>query len=65
MDYRSIVSIEIKKEDRAYTFLMPQGASIGEAYDVAHQLLESILKMAKDASEKAKPKDITGDENHG
>jgi len=59
MDINSVLVIEIKKENRTYTFTMPAGAPIGEAYDAGHQYLEAILKMASDASQKAKPRDIT------
>ena len=51
MDLRSYVSIEVKKNDRVYSYLMPVGAPFGEAYDAAFEVLQSVLDMAKKSSE--------------
>jgi hypothetical protein len=48
------VIIEIEKNDRTYIFSMPYGAPIGEAHDAAHECLQEIVKMAKNAAEKMK-----------
>ena len=57
MDLRSNVVIEIKKNDNVFQFVMPMGSPFGEAYDAAFQCLSKIIEMAKEAAEKAKPKD--------
>jgi len=49
-----MVSLEIKKEDRTYSFLMPIGSPFGEAYDAAFAVLAEINKMSQEAVETAK-----------
>ena len=49
MDIKSIIVIEIKKEERTYRFEMPTGASYGECYDAAFQTLTKVAEMANDA----------------
>jgi len=53
-DQKGMIHLEIKKEDRVYTFVMPMGSPIGECYDAAHEVLNSIVEMGKVASEQAK-----------
>lgn len=55
MDQKGYIHLEVVKGERAYAFQLPIGAPFGEAYDAAFQVLQEILKMAKDASEKAAP----------
>ena len=50
----SKVSVKIKKENREYELLMPQGAPCGEAYDVCFEMLQEIIKMAENISNNAK-----------
>jgi hypothetical protein len=45
----------VKKEDRTYTFILPIGAPLGEAYDACFKVLEEIVEMSKVAVERAKP----------
>jgi hypothetical protein len=54
MNLKSTFQIDITKNERYYTFTMPAGAPIGEAYDVAHELLQALVKMAADAAERAR-----------
>lgn len=56
MDIRAMVSIEIKKNDRSFTFNMPVGAPYGEAYDAAFEVSSKILQMAAEAAEKSRAK---------
>lgn len=51
-----VLVIKFVKEvnNRTYTFELPMGAPFGEAYDVCHEVLQQITKMASDAAEKAK-----------
>ena len=53
MDQRAMISMEIVKNERTYTFLMPIGSPYGEAYDAAFEFLGSILKQSQDAVSKA------------
>jgi hypothetical protein len=57
MNLRSFVSIELEKNGRVYSYLMPVGAPYGEAYDAAFEICQNILDMAKKASEGAKRQD--------
>ena len=56
MDKRGMISLEIKKEERTYIFLMPIGSPFGEAYDAAFEVLSEITKQSIEAAEKAKRK---------
>ena len=60
MDLKTKVSIEVVRgEDekkRVYQFLMPYGVALGESYDVCHEVLQKLVEMAKDASDRAKSK---------
>jgi len=53
---RATVVIEIKTEKNSYSFSMPIGAPLGEAYDAAHQIMQEIIKFAQNAAEQAKQK---------
>jgi len=53
-DQKGMIHIEIKKEERVYTFVMPMGSPIGECYDAAHEVLNTILEMGKQATEQTK-----------
>ena len=49
MDIKSVVHIEIEKNDRVYVFSMPFGSPYGEAYDTCFEMSSQIMQMAKDA----------------
>jgi len=55
MDQRGLISLEVKKGDNTFVFLMPIGAPLGEAYDAAFECLQEILGMSQRAAEQAKP----------
>ncbi len=57
MELKSVITMEIKIDDRVYVFMMPAGAPFGEVYDVTFKMLEKVVEMAKNASEQARPKD--------
>ena len=61
MDQRAVIQLEVEKEGRKYVFTMPVGAPLGEVYDVAFSVLGEILKISKEAVEKAKPAEPTED----
>lgn len=54
MTLKNTFTIEITKNERKFTFTMPSGTPIGEAYDVGHELLQALVKLAHEATEKAR-----------
>ena len=54
MKQMAMVHIKVCMDEHEFTFEMPVGAPIGKAYDAAHQVLQQILVMAKNASDSAK-----------
>jgi hypothetical protein len=56
MDMKSALVMTIVQNENTYTFIMPAGASLGEAYNAAFQALQNVLELSKDAVERAKPK---------
>ena len=54
MDLKSVVSVEVKKNDRIFQFLMPVGAPFGECYDACFETLNKIAELSKEAAEAAK-----------
>lgn len=55
MEQKLLVAINIEDNGHKFTFLMPMGAPIGSAYNACHQALDEITKMAKNATDNAKP----------
>ena len=51
---RSNVTYEVSIEDRKYQITIPDGAAIGEAYDVIYKFLVMLSENAKMATERAK-----------
>lgn len=60
MDLKTKVSIEAVRKDgdkeRLYQFSMPYGVALGEAYDVCHEVLQKLVEMAQQASDRAAQK---------
>jgi len=52
MEQKGILKLATERNDRNYTFEMPLGAPYGEAYDAAHEMLQQITKMAKEAADR-------------
>lgn len=66
MNLKSILIIEIEKNDHKFQFSMPAGVSYGEAYDAAFKVLHQVLEMAKNVADQASPELLKQkDENHG
>ena len=42
--------------ERNYQFILPINAPLGEAYDVCHEILQKVVKMAQEASDRAAQK---------
>lgn len=57
MDQIAYVHLTVEKEGRKYMFMMPIGAPLGEAYDACFEALGEIIKISKEAADRAKPKD--------
>jgi hypothetical protein len=53
MEAKSSIVLEHKVNDHVYQFIMPIGASYGEAYDVAMMCGAEVWKMADEARRKA------------
>lgn len=51
---RANVTYEVVIEDRKYQVSIPEGAAIGEAYDVIYKFLVMLSENAKMATERAK-----------
>lgn len=64
MNLHSHSFVQIKKEKNGtnYVFFVPQGAPLGEAYDVFFECLQDIVEMAKKNVEAAQPKEPVEDE---
>lgn len=52
------VVMEVDKNGRKYTFTMPVGTNIGEAYDASLQILQEILKHVVKSAEQVAPKEV-------
>jgi len=61
MEVKSVVSLEVTLSDYTFTFNMPVGAKLGDAYEAAWACLEKITELAKESVEKAKPTGKGGD----
>ena len=55
MKTQAYIEIEVKKEEHAYRFLMPVGASLGEAFDSAIAVSNEILRLAQEQMQKSAP----------
>ena len=50
--------LSVEKDGKTYQLIMPFDTTIGGAYDACHAILSSILEIAKEAVEKAAPKEV-------
>lgn len=48
------IQFNITKENREYTFIIPYGASHGEVYDVAHEIIVGLVEIQKQQAEALK-----------
>jgi coenzyme F420-reducing hydrogenase alpha subunit len=62
MEIKEFVSVECKKEKFTYQFIIPVGATLGEAYDACFECLTHIVELQKKASENMARKESSGDE---
>jgi len=54
MTVKSLLSIEVVKENRTYKFYIPAGAPYGETYDALFTCLENVAEMQKLSIEQLK-----------
>lgn len=54
MDLKALVHMEVQKGERVYRLIMDNGAPYGEAIDVAFELLQKLIDIAKTAADAAK-----------
>jgi len=54
MEVKNTVVLESIKEDRVFSFVMPVGAKIGDAYEACWECLQKISELATEAVDKAK-----------
>ena len=52
METKSLVSFKMELNGRHYSFNMEAGAPLGEAYDMAFQVLQKIVDHAQEAAKK-------------
>ena len=62
MNQKLVVKIEIQEGEHTYTFSMPYGSPVGNAYNAAWQCLQAITDMAKQSVDKAAPVEMTAEQ---
>ncbi len=55
--------LEIVKEDRVYTFQLPNNAPIGEVHDVLFQMRGFVIEKMNEAMNASKPQEVSEPEN--
>jgi hypothetical protein len=58
MNQNLMVHFETEKEGIKFTLSVPYGTKLGLCYDACHEILEDIVRMSKEAVDKAKSSDI-------
>jgi hypothetical protein len=53
MDIRNTLTLEVTKEKNTYSFNLPTGATYGEAYDAAFEVLNKLIEMQQEALKKS------------
>jgi hypothetical protein len=59
MDVKQCICIEIKNEDKVFTFTLPVGATWGNAIDAAFGFLDYVSKQSQESVSNAKPTSIS------
>lgn len=57
---KSLVTFEVKCEDRTYNFTMPAGAKAGEVYDVLMEFLQKVVSMSQESVKAMERTDKSG-----
>jgi len=53
MEIKNSILLEVTKDKNIYTFSLPVGATFGEAFDVAFEVLNKLLEMQKESLSKS------------
>lgn len=56
MEIKNSVTIEFKKGENNYLFVMPANAPLAEIYDIAFQVVNDMLKRMQEATASVTPK---------
>lgn len=54
MQFKNEITLEITKEDRNYRITMPSNAPLGEAYIVAGNFMDEIVRLINEHAEQVK-----------
>jgi len=54
MTQKAVIQFEVEKNKHRYTFVMPVGSPLGEAYDAVFEVLIKLKEISDEAVEKAK-----------
>ena len=57
MEIKNFITLEEKKEEREYKFLMENNAPLGETYEVLYNFLAKIADLMVQSMEKCKPQE--------
>jgi hypothetical protein len=49
MEVKNVLTIQIEKNERIYTFSIPMGAPYGECIDVAFEVLKGVNELSQQA----------------
>ena len=53
MELKSFISLEVTKDKNIYAFHLPTGATYGEAYDAAFEVLNKLMEMQQESLKKS------------
>lgn len=64
MELKSILALEVVKNERTYRLELPVGAPLGEAYEATWEMLKKIVELVNESVDKAKmePKEKNGED---
>ena len=54
MELKSILGLEVIKNERVYRLELPVGAPLGEAYEATWEMLKKIVELVNESVDKAK-----------
>ena len=55
METKQYITLEVKKNDFAFSFQMPHGASWGNAIDAAYDVLQKLNELSQQSAQALKP----------
>ena len=57
MDIKQVIMLSCTKDDKTFSFYMPNGATWGQAIDASYEVMQTIIKMSRENIEKLDPAD--------